>query len=257
MAELLVAVAVAAYAVAAIGYAGELRGPGAAGRIATWATRLGWLGHSGLLVAQAVTAAGFPWATWPGALSLLSWLVVTGFLVWGCRPRYRLLGLAVVPVAGALLALAWAGHGATVENGDGSATLLAVHTALMLAAIAGFTLTTGTATLYLWEERRLKRRDSRLFRLRVPPLEALDRLSARVAGGAFVFLTLGIAVGLASFDAGDFDAAMAVTLVAWALYGVSLVLRHEAGLRGRRLASLLLAGFVALAIVLPITHFAA
>jgi hypothetical protein len=34
------------------------------------------------------------------------------------------------------------------------------------------------------------------------------------------------------------------------------VLRHEAGLRGRRFAGLLLSGFALVAVVLPITHFA-
>ncbi|MSO58423.1 MAG: hypothetical protein EXQ77_05210 [Thermoleophilia bacterium] len=256
MTETLVGLVVAAYVVAALGFAGELRGPGTAGRVATWAVRFGWLGHLALVGAQGVSAHGFAWASWPGAVNLLSWLVVTGFLGWGCTPRYRLLGLVVMPLAAALLAAGWAGGGTLVERRESDGALLATHTALMLAAIAGFTLASGMAVLFLWEERRLKRRDSRLMRLRVPPLEALDRLSARVSTVSLVLLTLGIGVGLASFGRGDFDAAMAVTVGAWLVYTTSLVLRREAGLRGRRMAGLLLAGFAALVLVLPITHFA-
>ena len=53
MAELLVWPALIAYGEAAFAYAGELRGPGLAGRLATWGVRLGWLAQTALLVAQA------------------------------------------------------------------------------------------------------------------------------------------------------------------------------------------------------------
>jgi ABC-type uncharacterized transport system permease subunit len=52
---------------------------------------------------------------------------------------------------------------------------------------------------------------------------------------------------------------MVVTLVTWAIFTATLVLRHGLGWRGRRAAYLVLAGF-ALVIVarlgLPLTHFA-
>ena len=192
----------------------------------------------------------------PGRLNLLSWLVVTGYLVWGCKPRYRLLGLVVMPIAAGLLVLAWAGGGTGVAVHDEAGALLAIHVALMLAGVAGFTLAAGMAALYLWEERRLKRRDSGLLRLRVPSLEALDRLSIRVAFVSFIALTVGIILGLVSFNKGDFDLAMGVSLVIWSLYAVGLILRREIGFRGRRLAILLLAGFALAVVVLPLTHFA-
>ena len=46
----------------------------------------------------------------------------------------------------------------------------------MLAAFAGLTLAAGMAALYLWQERRLKRHERGVLRVRVPPLDALDRL---------------------------------------------------------------------------------
>jgi ABC-type uncharacterized transport system permease subunit len=89
----------------------------------------------------------------------------------------------------------------------------------------------------------------------VPPLDSLDRLAARTVLGSLVLLTLGIGVGAARFERGDFDAAMAVTFGIWAVYVALLVLRHE-GWRGRRAALLNVAGLVLVAIVLPLTHFA-
>jgi ABC-type uncharacterized transport system permease subunit len=255
MAELLVVPALLAYGEAAVAYAGELRGPGLAGRLATWGVRLGWLAQTALLVGQAASAEGFPWGTWAGSLNLFVWLVVGAYLIWGCTPRYRLLGLAVMPVAAVLLALAWAGGGTAVEEGDRSGVVLAAHAALMLAGFAGLTLAAGMAALYVWQERRLKRHERGVLKVRVPALDALDRLAARTVLGSLILLTLGIGVGAASFERGDFDAAMAVTIGIYATYSALLVLRHE-GWRGRRAALLNLAGFALVAVVLPLTHFA-
>ena len=64
-----------------------------------------------------------------------------------------------MPVAAALLALAWAGGGTALDESERSGAVLAVHVALMLAAFAGLTLAAGMAALYLWQERRLKRHE--------------------------------------------------------------------------------------------------
>ena len=256
MAEFLVVPALIAYGEAAFAYAGELRGPGLAGRAATWGVRVGWLAQTALLVVQLLDSDGFPWGTWAGALNLFVWLVVTAYLIWGCKPRYRLLGLAVMPPAAVLLLAAWAGGGTGVEKGDRAGVLLAVHAGLMLAGLAGLTLAAGMAAVYVWQDRRLKRRDRTLLRLRVPPLESLDHLSSRAVLVALGLLGGGIVAGLASFESGDFDLAMGVTLVVCAAYTGLLLLRHEAGLHGARFARLTLLTFGLVVLVLPITHFA-
>jgi ABC-type uncharacterized transport system permease subunit len=256
MAELLIWPALLAYSEAVVAYAGELRGPGRAGRLGIWGVRVGWLAQTALLAAQALASDGFPWATWAGALNLFVWLVVGVYLIWGCKPRYRLLGLAVMPPAAALLAVAWAGGGTGVDAPAPQDVWLALHAGLMLAGFAGLTVAGGMAALYVWEERRLKRRDARVLRLRMPPLEALDRLSAKVALVGLGLLTAGVAVGLANIGRGDLDAAMGVTLAILVLYAGAALLRREGLLHGRRAAWLQLAGLLLIAVVLPITHFA-
>jgi len=111
------------------------------------------------------------------------------------------------------------------------------------------------AALYLWQERRLKRHERRVLRVRVPPLEALDRLAARTVFGSLALLTVGIGVGASRLERSDVDAAMAVTLLIWVVYAAALVLRHE-GRRGRRFALVNLVGLSLVAVVLPLTHFA-
>jgi ABC-type uncharacterized transport system permease subunit len=254
--------ALLAYGEAAVAYLNDVRHPGFAGRAATWGVRIGWLVQTALLAVQAARADGFPWASWGGSLNLFVWLVVGAYLIWGCQPRYRLLGLAVLPLAVLLFVLARVGGGTGVgDRSQYSNLFLVLHVGLVLAAFAGFTLAAALSALYLWQERRLKRRETTILRLRAPALSRLDDLSARTIAVALPALTLGIVVGIVRLRdrGGGFDALMAVTLLTWAVYGSYLVLRRFGGWRGRRAAYLVLAGIVLVAVVrlaLPVTHFA-
>ena len=76
--------------------------------------------------------------SWGGSLNLFVWMVVGGYLIWGCRPRTGCSGLAVMPPAVALLALAWARAGARGPDTSDSAFVLVFHVGLVLAALAAF-----------------------------------------------------------------------------------------------------------------------
>jgi ABC-type uncharacterized transport system permease subunit len=251
--------ALAGYLEAAVAYLGDAVRPGRLARFAIWGVRLGWLAQTGLLAAQAARAEGFPWGTWAGSLNLFVWLVVGTYLVWGCRSPFRLLGLAVMPLAVVLFAVAWAAGGAgSRSRSELSDVFLAFHVGLVLAAFAGFTLAAGLAAIYLWQERRLKRRAPDVLRQRAPSQEALDRLTARTVAVAVPALTLGLAVGVVRLvlEGGGFDSLMAVALAVWVAYAGFLFLRYEAGWRGRRTAYLALAGIVfVVAALVPVSHF--
>jgi HemX protein len=227
-------------------------------RAATWGVRLGWLAQTALLIAQAARAEGFPWSTWAGSLNLFVWFVVGAYLIWGCRPRFRLLGLAVMPLAVALFVIARVGGGTEAgAHSDYGNLFLILHVGLVLAAFAGFTLAAGLSGLYLWVERRLKRRSADILRLRLPPLASLERLAWRTILVSLPLLTLGLAIGIVRQrrEGQSFDALEAVTLLTWLVYGGFLAARPS----GRRAAYLALGGF-ALVIVARLalagSHFA-
>jgi ABC-type uncharacterized transport system permease subunit len=254
--------ALAGYAEAAVAYVGDTVRPGRLVRAAMWGVRLGWLAQTALLVAQAAEADGFPWGSWAGSLNLFVWMCVGAYLVWGCRPPFRLLGLAVMPVASLLLVLAWAAGGiGEPQRSEFGDVFLAFHVGLVLAAFAGFTIAAALAVLYLWQERRLKSRAPGVLRLRAPSLETLDSLAGRTIAVALPALTIGIGIGFARLesDGGGLDVTMAVTLLTWVVYAAFLFLRHEAGWRGRRAAYLALAGFALVVLVrlalTPFGHF--
>jgi ABC-type transport system involved in cytochrome c biogenesis permease subunit len=103
-------------------------------RAATWGVRLGWLAQTALLIAQAARADGFPWSTWAGSLNLFVWFVVGAYLIWGCRPRFRLLGLSVMPLAVALFVVARVGGGTGAGSRSNYGNLfLILHVGLALA----------------------------------------------------------------------------------------------------------------------------
>jgi ABC-type uncharacterized transport system permease subunit len=260
VAELLFLPALLGYGEAALAYAGDVWHPGRAGRLATWGVRLGWLAQTALIAALFVQ--GFPWDTWAGTLNLFVWLVVGGYLVWGCRARYALLGLTIMPLAAGLLLASWlAGAGSSGDAVAYSTPFLVFHVGLVLAAFAGLTLAAAMSLLYLYEERRLKRRRPASLLGRMPSLVTLDTLAARTVLVSLPALATGVGLGLVRLreSGGGFDALMAASLATIAVYAAYLVLRLEAGWRGRRAAYLALAGF-ALVIVarlaLPLAHFA-
>ncbi len=261
MAELLFWPALFFYGEAAVGYLGDARRPGRPGMLATWGVRLGWLAQTALLVAQATRNDGFPWGTWASSLNLFVWLVVSAYLIWGCRTPYRLLGLVVMPIAVALLAAARAGGGTGVGSVSHYSTLfLVLHVGLVLAAFAGLTLAAGLSGLYVWQERRLKSRPATILRRRVPALATLDSLALRTVAWSVPLLTLGVAVGLARLVSrhDPMDAVVAATVVTWVVWCAYLGLRLLAGWSGRRAAYLALVGFalvVVVRVVIPGSHF--
>jgi ABC-type uncharacterized transport system permease subunit len=259
MAEILFWPTLLFYGEAAVGYLGYLRRAGAADRAAIWGVRLGWLAQTALLIVQATRENGFPWGTWAGSLNLFVWLVVTVYL--GVRKPYRLLGLAVMPLAAALLVVSRAGGGTGAgSRSHYSNVFLVLHVGLVLAAFAGFTLAAAVSAFYLWQERRLKRREVTILRRRAPSLATLDRLASRTVLFSLPALTLGLAVGLVRLlvDHDRIDAVVVATLATWVVWSAYLVLRATRGWTGRRAAYVALIGFALVIVVrlaIPAAHF--
>ena len=200
MAELLFWPALLAYGEAAVAYFGEARHPGRAGRLATWGVRVGWLVQTALLAVQAARADGFPWSTWAGSLNLFVWLVVGAYLIWGCQPRYRLLGLARAAAGGRAAWCLRALGGGTGDRPDRVTTRTCSSSCMSGSCWRRSRASRSRprlSALYLWQERRLKRRESTIFRFRAPALATARRVvAARTIAVALPALTLGIAVGI-------------------------------------------------------------
>jgi ABC-type uncharacterized transport system permease subunit len=174
-------------------------------------------------------------------------LLATAFYL-GIRRRSNIdaLGAFVAPVA--LTFVLGSRFVGSADPGIGGG-LLALHVISNLLGDALFLLASGTAVLYLVEERRLKQKRAASVFGKLPPLDALDRAEHRLLLTGFPLLTLGIITGTAwahRIETGS-PAEMARALFAygtWILFAGVLILRALLGWRGRRAAYGTIAGFL-------------
>ncbi len=148
--------------------------------------------------------------------------------------------------------------------GDVEFFSIRIHTGLALASYAAFLLACISAVAYLWQERKLKRKDPRLIQQSAPSLEALDRLNYMAVVVGFVFFTVGVGLGLRlAIGTWDrlWDAKLLSAGTTWVLYAALVYVRATSTLRGRRVALLSVLGFllvvfffVGVTFVLPSRH---
>src|SRR5213075_2158676 len=126
---------------------------------------------------------------------------------------------------------------------------LSIHVGAAAVGTGILALAFGLALLYLASEKQVKsKRPGRLF-ARLPSLDLLDKAGYRLAVWGFVFLSLTIATGsLVSHEstgkALPFEPKQGFAVLAWALFASLIQARLVAGWRGRRVALLVITGFV-------------
>lgn len=192
--------------------------------------------------------------------SLCALLLAAVFLFIHWRYRFPGLSVFVFPLVFLLTLIGSMGTpvGGWADPRVRDAWLLA-HILLVLAGYSGLLISAAAAVFYLFQERRLKRKEpvGALWSLfpqdALPPLETLDTLITRAMSVGFVAITLAVVAGStwAFIESGTSwisEAKIAVSLVTWGFYLLMVFLRISAGWRGRKAAVLALTvvGFAAL-----------
>jgi ABC-type uncharacterized transport system permease subunit len=252
-------IALLAYAGAAGLFLAWLVRPGprvlTAGRALLWA---GLFAHAVSLIAAGagLTSAGLGAATWTGGqlFSLLAAVTVTGYLLLDLRYRLPVAGAFVAPITVAVMVPAHlVAGGARPFNPELTHSVaLAVHVGCSTLGTAALALAFGLSLVYLASEKQLKRKQpGRLF-ARLPSLELIDRVGWKLVVWGFVFLSAAIATG--SLVSRESTGAIfqlvpkqGFALLAWGLLATLVQARLVAGWRGRRVALLVVAGFILLA----------
>jgi ABC-type uncharacterized transport system permease subunit len=257
MAPILVHIALLAYAAGAAAFLTWLVRPRPvlvrAGRLLLL---LGVVVHFGAFAASlGVAGAGLGVSAWKGGqlFSLLAAVTVAGYLILDFRYELPVAGAFVAPFTVAVMVPA---H--LVESGSRAiapeithSLLLFLHVGAAALGTAALALAFGLSILYLASEKQVKsKRPGRLL-ARLPSLDLLDRASYRLAVWGFVFLSLAIATGsLVSHEVTGSNFPIApkqgFAVLAWALFAALIQARLVAGWRGRRVAVLVVAGFVLL-----------
>jgi ABC-type uncharacterized transport system permease subunit len=183
-------------------------------------------------------------------VSFMAWIGALGFLLLLWRARLTGLVVLVAPMAflGVFLAatrLSLAGEAAPAESGSvPHAHVLLASAGLGLLGLAGL-----AGVLFLAEHRRLKRKLLFGGQATLPSLEALDQVSAVALAVGFSLLTLGVITGVmwvVGQQGSPWTGSLheVLSLVAWAIYAVLVVLRFGARQGPRQCATSAVCGFV-------------
>ncbi|HUJ29383.1 MAG TPA: cytochrome c biogenesis protein CcsA [Myxococcales bacterium] len=257
MATWLVHIALLAYAAGAVAFLTWLvRESRRAVRIGRISLLVGVALHfAAFALSAGVAGLGLGSDAWKGGqlFSLLAAFTVAGYLLLDFRYDLPVAGSFVAPFTVAVMVpahLVRSGVHAIAPPLEHSVALF-LHVGAAALGTAALALSFGLSLLYLASERQVKRkRPGRLF-ARLPSLDLLDKAGYRLVVWGFVFLSLAIATGsLVSREATGSSLPLApkqgFAILAWALFAALIQARLVAGWRGRRVAVLVVAGFVLL-----------
>src|SRR3954471_7563538 len=262
MATLLVHISLLAYAAGAAAFLTWLVRPGArwvrAGRILLLAGVLLHLAAFVVMLGTAdanVTAVGLGAGEWKGGqlFSLLAAITVAGYLLLDLRYDLPVAGAFIAPFTVAVMVpahLVTSSARAVAPQVVHSAALF-IHVGTSVMGTAALGLAFGLSLLYLASEKQVKNKRPGRLLARLPSLDLLDKAGYRLAVWGFVFLSLAIATGsLVSRESTGATFPIApkegFAVLAWALFAGMIQARLVAGWRGRRVAMLVVAGFVLL-----------
>ena len=186
------------------------------------------------------------------ALSLLGWTLAVLACLVSIDKQNRVLG-AILMLSAAVGAALGTGLGG-VGRSYAEATLgweLTAHILLSMAAAALLFAAAVTAILLVILDRRLRTRRIADLSSALPPLDALEKIMFRLVAAGFGLLTLALITGfvfVTNLFTQNLVQKTALSLIAWALFGVLLIGRIRFGWRGRSAVQWTLSGFGVLAV---------
>jgi ABC-type uncharacterized transport system permease subunit len=126
--------------------------------------------------------------------------------------------------------------------------VVVVHVALALAGYCALSLSAAFSVMYLAKYRQLKARRWGLIVDRLPSLDQLERLGYRSIHFGLGFLLVGLVTGqwLLFQETGHLvwaDAKILVSVLACALYSLTILTRQRLAIQGKRFALISLIGF--------------
>jgi ABC-type transport system involved in cytochrome c biogenesis permease subunit len=240
------------------------------GRAATTLLLLGVLAHTFVIGMQTMEVRHVPFANPSRAISTFVWLLTLSYLYLEVTTDERAMGVFILPIVIGLQIIPTLYPG--VENMDPvlDSPLFWVHVASLLFAYASFALAGMLGLTYMLQFKEIKAKHLGYFYTRLPSLQTLDVMNWRAVVVGWVFLTLGVVVGVVwaaqARTAAPLDPniqAMSIddpkilfALLTWGVYSFAMVARRTMGWSGRRAAWLSAVGFVIVLLnFLPLNYF--
>jgi ABC-type transport system involved in cytochrome c biogenesis permease subunit len=246
------------YGAAGVAYAIHFaRRQPAAGRTATTLLIFAALTHTFVIGMQTMEVRHVPIANPSRAISTFVWLLALSYLYLEITTDERAMGVFILPIVMGLQVIPVLYPG--VENADPvlDSPLFWVHVASLLFAYASFALASMLGITYMLQFKEIKKKHLGYFYTRLPSLQVLDVMNSRAVAVGWLFLTIGLAVGV--FWAGQArdlapnnpnlqamvvnDPKILVALLTLVVYSFAVFARRTMGWSGRRAAWLSAIGF--------------
>jgi ABC-type transport system involved in cytochrome c biogenesis permease subunit len=238
------------------------------GRLATALLAGGVLAHTFLIGMQTVQVGHAPLVGTTAAISAFVWLLGLSYLYVELTTDERAMGMFVAVLIVVLYIIPALEPTVVPRPALLRSPLFTVHVVSMLFAYASFALACVLGVTYVLLFNEIKAKHLGFFYARLPSLQVLDAMNARVLTVGWMFLTLGIAIGgiwatqvrtspdpraqAMSF----FDPKILVAIVSWAVYSFALLARRAIGWSGRRAAWLSAIAFVIVLLnFVPVGYF--
>ncbi len=190
--------------------------------------------HAAVLYPHLVTVKGLDLGFF-NAASLTALLMVLVLLLAAVRQPVENLGILLLPIAAATVALAIInpGNGLVVASGSWQ---LDLHILFSVLAYSVLALAALQAVLLAVQDRQLRNRHPGGFIRALPPLEAMERLLFQMIASGFVLLSAALLTGILFLE--DIFAQHLVhktilSIIAWFVFGILLWGRWRFGWRGR------------------------
>ena len=259
------------YAAAGVAYAVHFatRRP-QAGRLATTVLVFAAFAHTFVIGMQTMEVRHVPFANASSAISTFVWLLALSYLYLEMTSDERSMGVFIAPMLAGLQTIpAWSPGIERIDPMLDSPSFW-MHVSSLLFAYASFALAAVLGLTYVVQFTEIKKKHLGFFYTRLPSLQTLDIMNARAVAVGWLFLTVGVVVGViwvtqaraAAPDDPNLramsldDPKIFVAVLTWGLYSFAVLARRMMGWSGRRAAWLSAVGFtIVLLNFLPISYF--
>jgi ABC-type transport system involved in cytochrome c biogenesis permease subunit len=242
----------------------------AVGRAATTLLVAGALTHTFVIGMQTMEVGNVPIAGATSAISTFVWLLALSYLYTEMTTDERAMGVFILPLLVALQAIPAFRPSVEAASPVLQGPLFGVHVSSLLFAYASFALACVIGITYVLLFKEIKAKHLGFFYARLPSLQVLDRMNQVAIVIGWIFLTLGMIVGVVwaaqarGYPAVDprvqamslQDPKIFAALVCWVVYSFELFAARRIGWGGRRAAYLSALGFIIVLFnLVPISYF--
>ncbi len=246
------------YAAAGVAYAIHFaRRDPSVGRTATTLLLFGALVHTFVIGMQTMEVRHVPFANPSRAVSTFVWLLTLSYLYLELTTDERSMGVFILPVVVALQVIPAIYPGTEYVDPVLDSPWFWIHVSSLLFAYASFALAGVLGVTYMLQFKEIKKKHLGYFYTRLPSLQILDVMNSRAVTVGWLFLTIGVIVGVVwtaqaralapgspnlqamSLD----DPKIFVAILTWAVYSFAVFARRTLGWTGRRAARLSALGF--------------